>query len=214
MKHLNIYSLTRGPAAGSEPLALTLKVRGAAESVLPKDGAKESLAPGAAWKVREAFAFEDECTVELSDGTSTGTFAAKDPSAHTAAAFTIGSETVKIVFSVTESAAHFDERYLNLHTIKCEASEELGASEVYVVVKTPAGEVRFPSEKDQFVSLGNGESLDAKISFPFDGAATVELWDKDAGEDDPLGTFDVAALTELARAELRMDAFLDRKSVV
>ncbi len=207
MKHLNIYSLTRAPGAGSEPLSLTLKVRGAAESVLPKDGAKQSLAAGAAWKVREAFAFEDECTVELGDGTNTGTFTAKDPTAHTAASFALGNDAVKIIFSVTESAAKFDERYLNLHTIKCEASEEVGATEVYVIVKTPSGEVRFPSEKDEYVSLGNGESLDAKISFPFDGEATVELWDEDTGEDDPLGTFDVAALTELARAELRMDAF-------
>jgi len=207
VKHLNVYSISRGTGAGSEPLALTLKVRGTAESQLPKDGAKHSLGAGSPWKVREAFAFEDECTVEVSDGTSTGSFTWKDPTAHTAGSVALGNETIKVIFSVTESAAKFDERYLNLHTIKCEASEEIGATEVYVVFKTPSGEVRFPSEKDEYVSLGNGQSLDAKVSFPFEGEATVELWDEDTGEDDPLGTFSVAALTELSRAELRMDAF-------
>ena len=207
MKHLNIYSITRGTGAGPSPLALTVKVRGTAESELPKDGTKHALGAGEAWKVREAFAFEDECTVELSDGTHTEKFTWKDPTAHTAGSVALGTETVKVIFSVTESPAGFDERYLNVHSIECKVSEEVGDTEVYMIVKTPSGEVRFPSEKDEYVSLGNGARIDAKISFPFDGEATVELWDEDSGEDDPLGTFAVGALTDLSRAELRMDAF-------
>lgn len=206
MKHLNIYSLTHGTTGASEPLTLTLEVKGSSSTKLPAEG-KQTLTAGEAWKVHQAFAFEDECTVELSDGTNTGSFTWKDPTPHTAGGINLGKEPVQVIFSVTESPATFDERYVNIHKIRCEASEEVGATEVYVVVKTPNGEVRFPNGKDEYVSLGNGAELEAKVSFPFNAEATVELWDEDAGEDDPLGTFDVAALTELARAELRMDAF-------
>lgn len=208
VKHFNVYSLTREAGAGTEPLALSLTVKGAKETSVPADGAKHSLAAGAAWKVRQAFAFEEEITVELSDGTHTKSFTWKDPTPHTAGSFALGDQTVDIAFSVTQSAATFDERYVNIHSIRCEVSEEVGATEVYVVVKTPKGEVRFPNAKDQYVSLANGQTLEAKLSFPFDGEATVELWDEDdMSEDDPLGTFSVAALTDLARAELRMEAF-------
>jgi hypothetical protein len=208
VKHFNVYSLTREAGAGSEALSLSLTVKGAKETSVPADGAKHSLAAGAAWKVRQAFAFEEEITVELSDGTNTKSFTWKDPTPHTAGSFALGDQTVEIAFSVTQSAASFDERYVNIHSIRCEVSEEVGATEVYVVVKTPKGEIRFPNGKDEYVSLSNGQALEAKLSFPFDGEATVELWDEDdMGDDDPLGTFSVAALTDLARAELRMEAF-------
>lgn len=208
VKHFNVYSLTREAGAGSEALSLSLTVKGAKETSVPADGAKQSLAAGAAWKVRQAFAFEEEVIVELSDGTNTKSFTWKDPTPHTAGSFALGDQTVEIAFSVTQSAASFDERYVNIHSIRCEVSEEVGATEVYLLVKTPKGEIRFPNGKDEYVSLANGQALEAKLSFPFDGEATVELWDEDdMGDDDPLGTFSVGALTDLARAELRMEAF-------
>lgn len=206
MKHLNIYSIARG-ANGTEPLSLTLTVRGKDESKLPEGGKTHGLGAGESWKVHQAFAFEDGATVELGDGTNTASFEWKDPTSHTAGALVLGGETLKVVFSVTESPATFDERYFNVHAIRCEVSEEIGATEVYVVFKSNGNEVRFPNAKDDYVSLASGASIEAKVSFPFLGDATVELWDEDPGQDDPLGTFDVAALTDLARAELRMDAF-------
>jgi len=197
VKHLNVYSVSH---AGTEPLTLTLE---AGATTTPP----QTLAKGESWKVRKAFAFEDECTLTLTSGSDKANFTWKDATPHTSAGVALGSTTVQLIFSVTESPARFDERYVNIHAIRCEASEEMDATEVYMIVKSGGNEVRFPNAKDSFVRLDNGQSLEAHVSFPFEGDATVELWDEDTGEDDPLGTFDVAALTELSRAELRMDAF-------
>jgi len=80
VKHLNVYSVSH---AGTEPLTLTLE---AGATTTPP----QTLAKGESWKVRKAFAFEDECTLTLTSGSDKANFTWKDATPHTSAGVALG----------------------------------------------------------------------------------------------------------------------------
>lgn len=214
MKYLNIYSIVCETAESDGATEACVVVKGAGETRIPEAaGTFHAMKAGEVWSVRKSFPFEESVDVAVCDDDASADrreiakFSHSDPTPGTIGSFSNGDNKFRVTFSVTDAAASFDELYLNVAMIRCEASDELGRAELYMKFTSGDETVRFP-KGDSYVKLGDGETLEPSLSIPFKGDATIELWDENViTKDTFLGSFTVNAPVAEARADLRQNAY-------